>query len=104
MLITYFHKDIKSFLNSLEKAVKAKVDSMIIILSVEEYHLSMPYSKKIEKGIYELRILNLQNIRIFYTFYEGQIVLLYACNKKTQKLKLNYLNTVRKRLALLHFR
>ncbi|MCR4334239.1 MAG: type II toxin-antitoxin system RelE/ParE family toxin [Patescibacteria group bacterium] len=102
MKVFYFHPDIKLFFNSLEDMVSAKVSSTIKLLSIEEYHLSMPYSKKIEKNLYELRISSFQNIRIFYTFYEDQIVLLHAINKKTQKLKLKDLSTTRNRLKLLH--
>ncbi len=102
MKISYYHKDIQSFLNSLEKAVKAKVVSSLELLSIEEYHLSMPYSKRVEKDLYELRVSSLQNIRIFYTFYDGEIVLLYGFNKKTQRLTWNNLNTARRRLKDLH--
>lgn len=102
MKISYYHKDIQSFLDSLEKAVKAKVVSSLELLSIEDYHLSMPYSKRVEKDLYELRVSSLQNIRIFYTFYDGEIVLLYGFNKKTQRLTWNNLNTARRRLKDLH--
>ncbi len=102
MQIAYFHPDIKDFFNTLEDKVSAKVSNTVQLLSMKEYHLSMPYSKKIEKDLYELRISSLQNIRVFYTFNKGQIVLLHAINKKTQKLELNDLKTARNRLALLH--
>jgi hypothetical protein len=102
MLIKYYHKDIEFFLDSLESKVRAKVDSIIQLLSIREYHLSLPYSRKIESNLYELRVSGLQNIRIFYTFYEDNVVLLLAINKKTQKLKWENLNTCRKRLRSLH--
>ncbi len=102
MKIIYFHKDIKSFILSLENKIANKVINTIRLLSIEEYHLSMPFSKKLEKDLYELRILNTKNIRIFYTFYENQIVLLHIIDKKTQKLKLNDLKTARNRLSLLY--
>lgn len=102
MRIKYYHKDIESFRNSLEKVVRAKVNATIKLLSIKEYHLSMPYSRRIERDLYELRISSLQNIRIFYTFYNDDIVLLFAINKKTQKLNNNDLNTARQRLYALH--
>ncbi len=102
MLIKYFHNDIKQFIDSLEDKVSAKVNSVIELLSIEEYHLSMPFSKKIEKNLYELRIFSLQNIRVFYTFFENEIVLLHVINKKTEKLELNDLRTARQRLIHLH--
>jgi len=102
MQIIYYHKDIKSFLDSLETSIRAKVNANIKLLSIEEYHLSMPYSKRVEKNLYELRISGIQNIRIFYTFYNNQIILLYAINKKTDKLPLHSLNSARQRLSGLH--
>ncbi len=98
MKIFYFHDNIKSFIISLEDNVSSKVYSAIEYLSIEEYHLSMPYSKKIEKDIFELRILSPQNIRVFYTFYKGSIVILHAIKKTTQKLEHHDLRTVRRRL------
>jgi phage-related protein len=102
MKIVYFHNNINLFIRSLEDRVSAKVNSAIKYLSIEEYHLSMPYSKKIEKDIYELRISSIQNIRIFYTFYENSIVVLHAIKKTTQKLELRDLKTARQRLRDLH--
>ena len=102
MNIVYFHKNIKSFILSLERKVSAKINSAIYLLSIKGYDLSMPYSKKIEKNLFELRISGLQNIRIFYTFYNNQIVLLHIINKQSQRLELNDLSTARKRLSVLH--
>ncbi len=101
MKISYFHPDIKTFLNSLQNEVRVKVYGVIELLAIREYHLTLPFSKKIEKDIYELRISSLQNIRIFYTFHNNQIVLLHIVNKKTQKLSLHDLSTARRRLSIL---
>lgn len=103
MKILLYHKDIQMFINSLEKMVRSKVLSEIETLSIEEYNLNMPFSKKIDKDLYELRIISLQNIRIFYTFYNENIYLLLAINKKTQKLDLNDLKTAKQRLSALQF-
>ncbi len=35
---------------------------------MEGYNIAMPYSKMIERDIYELRVKSNQNIRVFYTF------------------------------------
>jgi phage-related protein len=102
MKISFFHEDIKSFLDALEAKMRAKVNATIKLLSMEAYHLSMPYSRKVEKNLYELRISSIQNIRIFYTFHDNKIVLLHAIYKKTDKLPLHDLNTARQRLYNLH--
>lgn len=96
MKISFFHEDIKTFLDVLEDKMRAKVNATIKLLS-------MPYSRKVEKNLYELRISSIQNIRIFYTFHDNKIVLLHAIYKKTDKLPLHDLNTARHRLYSLHF-
>ncbi len=80
----------------------ARVNKAIGVLRIKTYHLSMPLSKKIEKDLFELRILGIENIRIFYTFYDNKVVLLHAILKKTQRLTLRDLSTARMRLKILH--
>lgn len=101
MDILYFHYDIAVFLDSLEKTTRAKINRLIRLLSEKEYRLAMPYSRKLEKDLYELRARSGQNIRVFYTFYQNKIVLLHVVSKKTQRLEKQDLETARARLALL---
>jgi phage-related protein len=103
MEVKYYHRDIERFLNSLDKTTRARVDRSIQLLSQRTYQLMMPDSKRLEKDLYELRIRSLESIRIFYTFFESQIILLYAIHKKSQELKLKDLSTARQRLNFLHF-
>lgn len=104
MDIHYFHTDIEAFLDSLEKGARAKVNRLIRLLSEKEYRLAMPYSRRLERDLYELRARSGQNIRVFYTFYKNQIVLLHIVSKKTQRLEKQDLATARARLALLRNR
>ncbi len=101
MKIIYFHDDIESFLDSLEKRTRQKTVDSIRLLSIEEYHLSMPFSKKIDRDLYELRIIGMQSVRIFYTFHNNAIVLLHAIIKKTQRLERHDLETALRRLSTL---
>jgi len=96
------HPDIEKTIKSLGPETQGKVLKLIEVLSVESYHLGMPFSKKLEKDLYELRISSIQNIRVFYTFYSNNVVLLNIFTKKTQRLPINELKTARNRLALLH--
>lgn len=102
MEIFYFHADVGKFLNSLEQGARAKVSRLIDALAIEGYRLSMPYSKKVDDNLYELRAQSVQNVRIFYSFYRGKIVLLHALFKKTQRLTRKDLEKARRRLAHLH--
>jgi phage-related protein len=92
------HKDIDKFINSLPKEERDKVDTAIEMLEMKEYRIEMPFSRKIEDDLYELRIKSSKNIRIFYTFYQDSIVLLHIISKKSQKLPLKDINTARNRL------
>lgn len=91
------HKDIDKFINSLSKEERDKVEWAVKMLEIKEYRIEMPFSRKIENDIYELRIKSSKNIRIFYTFYQDIIVLLHIISKKSQKLPLKDLNTARNR-------
>lgn len=102
MEVKYHHRDVEHFLGSLENVTRSAVTRTIQLLVEKTYRLTMPDSKRIEKNLYELRINSLQNVRIFYTFYEQQIVLLYAIYKKSQKLSQKDLSTARQRLRQLH--
>jgi len=101
MEILYAHDDIETFLEHLEKKSFGRVMRMIELLGIEEYHLGMPYSKKIEKDLYELRILVNPSVRIFYTFHNDSVVLLHAIKKQRQKLSKKDIETARARWKVL---
>jgi phage-related protein len=65
-----------------------QVDKLITELGIDElgYLLRPPKSKKIAKDLFELRIISNISIRIFYTFYKDQILILDAFVKKSQKI------------------
>ncbi len=98
MEIQKIHPDIGKFIESLDILTNSKLVKAIELLSVREYHLSMPYSKKIENHLYELRVKNIQNIRVFYTFHQNAIILLHIIAKKSSKLLQKDLETARRRL------
>ncbi|MHB0977898.1 MAG: type II toxin-antitoxin system RelE/ParE family toxin [Minisyncoccota bacterium] len=102
MNIFAVHPDIEKIIKSLDPETQGKVLKLIEVLSIESYHLGMPFSKKLEKDLYELRISSIQNVRVFYTFSSNSVVLLHIFTKKTQKLPANELKTARNRLTLLH--
>ena len=95
---------VDKFIVGLDKQTRSKVTRLIDLLCMKEYHLGMPYSKMIESQLYELRISGRHNIRIFYTFHDDRIVLLHVISKKTDKIPLRDLETVRERLRALQSR
>jgi phage-related protein len=102
MEIFNIHTDIDKFTDTLDPYTRGQILRVVDLLRFEEYHLSMPYSKKIERNLYELRIKATKNIRIFYTFYKDNIVFLHIFNKEKQKLPKKDLETARNRLQWLH--
>ncbi|MDP2585681.1 MAG: type II toxin-antitoxin system RelE/ParE family toxin, partial [Candidatus Levybacteria bacterium] len=62
----------------------AKVSRTIILLRTFGNRLRMPYSKSLGNNLFELRVRGQREIRIFYTFYNGEAILLHAFIKKTQ--------------------
>ena len=101
MEVAYIHPDIKRRISELPAPVKARVLQLIGLLEVHEYHLSMPYSKKIERGLFELRVMGHQHVRIFYTFYQEKAVLLHVVSKKARRLPARDLETARQRISWL---
>jgi len=94
---------VKEFIDKQNPAVKAKFIGMVDFL--EEYgpFLSGKYTKKIRKDLYELRITGKEQIRIFYTVRQQEIILLHAFKKKTQKTPLKEIKTALLRLdKILH--
>lgn len=101
MKVSYFHDDIEYFIDRLDSVTRGKVMRLLEMLAIKEYKLSMPYSKKIDRGLYELRVKSLNNIRVFYTFHQNFAVLLHIVSKKTQKLAKHDISTAKERLKML---
>lgn len=78
---------IQEFLDSLEPKLKAKSYGLLVVLSEKGNELRGPYSKHIEDGIFELRIIVGSNIvRAFYFFcWNREIVMTNGFVKKTEK-------------------
>lgn len=77
----------KEFLLSLDKKMRAKMVNTISMLQDNGYELREPYSKKVSKGIFELRAKVGSNItRVLYFFYvDRHIILTNGFVKKTAK-------------------
>ena len=67
---------VERFISSLSKQAIAKVLRTIDLLEEFGNQLGMPHSKKVDAGLFELRIRGQQEIRIFYAFHKGTAYLL----------------------------
>ena len=101
MNIRFFNNKIDNFITSLEKITIAKALRTIDLLERFGNDLGIPHSKKVCKGIFELRVRGNQEIRIFYTFHKNEIVMLHAFVKKKQKLPMQELDIAIKHLKSL---
>lgn len=85
MEVHFFDSGLEKFISSLEKSTIAKVLCTIDLLEHFGNHLSFPHSKKVEEGLFELRIRGIQEVRIFYVFHQRKAVLLHGFLKQKQK-------------------
>lgn len=76
---------VKYFLEKQNKKTFAKIIRYIELLENYGPFIKPPYSKKIQKDLFELRIVGKISIRIFYTLYKNKYFLLHAFKKKSQK-------------------
>ncbi len=80
----FFDWGVESFIQALEKPTIAKVLRVIDLLEKFGHQLGLPHSKKVCANLFELRIRGQQEVRIFYTFQKGNIIILYGFIKKSQ--------------------
>ena len=63
--------------------------------------MGMSHSKKVEKGLFELRIRGTQEVRILYTFHQNSVVLLHGFTKKARQISQKELKVALQQLKLL---
>lgn len=92
---------VEDFLNKLPDDARAKISSDIVMLKEYGPFLRQPYSKKIAKNLFELRIKGKDSIRIFYVFFKNKIYLVHAFRKKSQKTPKKEIKTALDRIKML---
>jgi len=102
MQIKFYHSDIEKFIKKLEKQTIAKVLRTLDLLENFGEDLKMPHSKNIGKGLHELRIRGVQEVRFIYTFQSGKIIIvLHGFTKKTQKIPAKHIQLALERKSSL---
>ncbi len=84
--VHFLNEELQKFILSLDDQTQAKVLHHIELLETFGHKLGPPYTKKIGKDLFELRLRGKMKIRIFYTFYKHSIILLSGFVKKSQRL------------------
>ena len=98
IVLDEFENDFKKFIGKLDKSSQAKVLKEIDLLEKYGLSLGMPYSKKIDSNLWELRTGGKQKVRILYQVKQTEIYLLNWFVKKSQKTPKQELEKANKRL------
>ena len=101
MQVLYADKKIQRFIKSLEKSTIAKLLRTVNILEQFGYEIGMPYSKKVDHDLFELRVRGQQEIRILYAFHQGSIFLLHGFIKKSNRIPPKELLIAKQKLDIL---
>lgn len=89
---------LEEFISSLTKTGKARCRHMMGLLSSEGKSLGMPHSKKIQSGLWELRVKGEQEVRLLYGILMGKACLVHGFIKKSNKTPKKEIDTALKRL------
>ena len=77
--------NVEIFLEQLTPTELAKSLRTLDLLEKFGHALGLPHSRHLSDGLLELRIRGKRELRIFYCFNKGKIILLHAIVKKTEK-------------------
>ena len=98
MNVRAFDAQLERFIASSEKPTTAKIARAIVLLEMFGHNLTWPHRKKIDANLFELRVRGKQEIRIFYTFHQGEALLLHAFVKKSEQIPDREIRTAFQRL------
>jgi len=98
VLLDRFDGEFKKLIKKLNKSTQAKILREIDLLEEFGKDLGMPYSKKIDNLLWELRSSGKERIRIFYSIKDKKIYLLSCFLKKSQKSPKKELGKAKERL------
>ncbi len=86
MKINFLFSETYDFLYGLDDVSVGKINKSVGLLEEYGHTIRYPHTKYISEGIFELRVIGISNIRIFFIFKNGEAIILHAIIKKTQKL------------------
>ncbi len=90
------------FIQGLDLIANTKVKRRIAVLREFGYMIRMPASKNILPGIFELRTVGKDNIRLVFMFRNDAAVVFHAFVKKTEQISAKEMNLIRQKFNLLH--
>jgi len=79
-------EEIQKFIALLEKLAIARVLRTIDLLEQFGYKLSLPHSKSLGRGLFELRVRGKQEVRLFYGYFNNQAIIFHSFIKKSKSI------------------
>ncbi len=79
---------------SLDDSSVKKIIKSLGLLEQYGHTIRYPHTKYISDGVFELRIIGANNIRVFFVFKSKEAVVLHALIKKTQRIQRKDINYV----------
>jgi len=84
-------RKVREFIATLPDEAQAEYQSIVDRLEMDGY-LVEPFAKKLDSGLFEIRVRRGHQVRIFYFYHEDNIVFgVHAFMKKTQQTPLHEL-------------
>lgn len=91
---------VQDFIFKMQPSTQGKLTRLLDILERFGPELTMPHTRPMGGGLYELRVRGKQEVRVFYIFTKGStIYLLHAFQKKSQATPKKELELARQRQA-----
>ena len=100
MNILFFNKKLKELAESLGENYTSDIASALDILVTAGNRISLPHSKSLGKGLFELRCLR-TGLRILYVFEKNGAIILNIIIKKQDKIPKRELDLARKRQKMI---
>lgn len=81
----FVRREVKIFLDSLEKTTQTKVTRMIHLLQEYGQEIGMPHSRPLRDGVFEMRIRGKQEVRLLYGYNSAGAIVVLGFVKKAQR-------------------
>lgn len=91
---------VRSFVEKIDDRTVGRIQKALILLETYGHTLSMPFSKPIGDGLFELRIEGAATVRMLYGFCDGAAIIVFVGKKERPALRRKDIILAHKRLAL----
>lgn len=97
MEVYFLFSDTVKHITELDATTHVKVERTLEALRRYGSEIGMPYSKMIDKNLFELRTQGKKKVRILYSFHENGAIVLLIFTKKKKKLPSQELELAKRR-------